>query len=82
MDIGIIYSGTDPKQVKARNFVKQFIKDHGITARVVEREQKVSTPLLSINGQSVLSSVKSGLSKRFPSLEDISRELEEKLWSL
>lgn len=82
MEIGIIYSRSDPKQVKARDFVKKFIKDHGIAARIIEREQEVSAPTLSINGQSVVSSIKDGISKKFPSLDEISRELEKNLWSL
>jgi len=81
MEIGIIYSRSDPQQLRARDFIKKYIREHGITAKVIELEREVSAPTVSINGQPVVSAKSSDII-RFPSLEDISRELEKNLWSL
>ncbi|MDF1545161.1 MAG: hypothetical protein P1R58_08680 [bacterium] len=86
MEIGLTYSSTDPNHIKTRNFVRDYIREHGILARIIERDRKVQVPQITINGCCV-----SGDSLRrrlrsaresFPSFPDIARALEQNFWSL
>lgn len=81
MEIGLVYASDDPKQTKTRDFVRKFIKEHGILARIVESEQPVKTARISINGCCLNES--SG--KRKPkvlSFKQIARALEQNVWSI
>ena len=87
MEIGLVYSSKDPRQAAARDFVHRYIKEHGILAHVVETEQPVQTPTITVDGCCISGSplpATKGLSKRlrFPSLDEIAAALEEKVWSL
>jgi hypothetical protein len=87
MEIGLVYSSKDPRQTEARDFVHQYIQEHGILARVVETEEPVQTPRISVDGCCITSSPAvnaKGLSRRmkFPSLDEIAAALEEHVWSL
>lgn len=87
MEVELVYSNRDPRHVQARAFVKNFIRERGILADVVETEKPVRVPTISING----CEIKPGEASRkpdeskpgvFPSLEDISRALERGFWCL
>lgn len=88
MEIGLVYSSKDPRQAEARDFVHQYIQEHGILAHVVEAEQPVQTPMISVDGCCITCgnsmATARGLNRRmkFPSLEEIAAALEEHVWSL
>jgi hypothetical protein len=85
MEIGLIYSKTDPRQAEARDFVKRFIEQRGITARFIESEQPVASPTVIINGETLSDKrtrPRGGNPRMFPDIDDIARVLEQHLWSL
>ncbi len=93
MEIGLVYSGKDPRHAQTRAFLKQFVKERGILANIVESDQPVATPILTIDGCTVLESGLKALkamtpsmettsTKRFPSKEDIARAIEKSIWCL
>ena len=85
MDIGIIYSSRDPKQLKAREFVRNFINQRGILANYRESDQPVKSPKLIINGQALFDQRqkprKQG-SSMFPDIKSIAKLLEYHTWCL
>jgi len=85
MEIGLIYSGNDPRQAHARNFVHRFLAEHGVLAQVVEEDQPVKSPTLIINGYTLMDmrqQPRDTNAPMFPGVEDIARALEEHLWCL
>jgi len=86
MEIGLTYSSKDPRQIRTRDFVRKFIKDRGILAHLVENEQEVKAPTISINGCCISDNIYTAAAGRkmvkFPSTEDIARALERNIWSL
>ncbi|MEA1981472.1 MAG: hypothetical protein U9N54_10925 [candidate division Zixibacteria bacterium] len=83
MEIGLIYSNKDPKQVATRNFVRNYIKERGILAHLVETEKEVDCPAISIDGCSISKGKNSPKTKsRFPKLADIAKAIEQNVWSL
>ncbi len=87
MEIGLIYSSNDPQQAQTREFVENFIREHGILARVVKTERPVRAPTITIDGCAVNASDAPGEKQRngfaaFPSREDITRALEKSIWCL
>ena len=82
MEIGLIYSSKDPRQARARDFLYQYIEDHGILARVVETERPVQTPTITVDGCCINDSADNKKRFSFPSFEDIAAALEERVWSL
>ncbi len=88
MEIGLTYSSKDPRQLEARNFVRRFIQDRGILARIVEAEKDVKAPEITINGWCVTepsrieSSGKKTATSFFPTLDDLARALEQTIWTL
>jgi hypothetical protein len=85
MEIGLIYSKSDPKQTAATNFVKRFIRERGILAKIVESEQQVNSPTVIINGhylRDMRTKPRVGSRRMFPDIDDIARALEQHLWSL
>lgn len=85
MEIGLVYSRKDPRQAKAREFVRRFIKERGILARIVETEKAVKSPTVIINGHTLKDRrtlARSDRSKMYPAIEDIARALEKHIWSL
>ncbi|MEW5993585.1 MAG: hypothetical protein AB1744_04225, partial [Candidatus Zixiibacteriota bacterium] len=53
MEIGLIYSGKDPRQTQARDFVRKYIRERGILARLVETEQPVKSLTVIVNGEAL-----------------------------
>lgn len=85
MEIGLIYSGKDPRQTQARNFVRQFIRERGLTARLTESEQPVQSPVLIVDGQSFKDQRRTKRDPKapmFPGIADITKILERHIWSL
>ena len=87
MEIGLIYSSKDPKQAKTCDFVRRFVRERGILARIVESEQPVKTPSITIDGCTVVGSgvvrpKTNGLTTHFPSTKEIAKALEQSIWCL
>ncbi len=85
MDIGLIYSQNDPRQKKAYDFVKQFVKDRGMLAHLVCEERPVDSPTFIINGFTIKEErtiPREDSDKMFPSVDDIARILDEHIWCL
>ncbi len=85
MEIGLVYSSKDPRQREARDFVRQFVQDRGILARIYESDQPVDSPTLIINGQALTDLRKQSRDKGhsiFPSIKEIARALDRYTWSL
>ena len=87
MEIGLIYSSKDPKQAKTCDFVKRFVRERGILARIVESEQPVKAPTITLDGCTIVDSGKTvGAEKnghgRFLSTKEIAHALEECIWCL
>lgn len=85
MDIGLVYSESDPRQAEARSFLREFIKKHGMNATVSETREKVTSPTLVINGETLKDMRQAPREKNapmFPGLREIAAALEHHLWSL
>ena len=85
MDIKLIYSRKDPRQTRARNFVRRFVRERGILARIIETEQAVTSPTVIINGEALTerrSRARSPEPRMYPGIDDIARALERHIWSL
>lgn len=85
MEIGLIYSRTDPRQQEARNFVQRWIMERGILADIVESEQPVQSPTLVINGHTIQdrrTAPRVQNAPMFPDLRTIEHALERHCWSL
>ena len=87
MEIGLVYSSKNARHAQTRAFVKNFIKERGILAHLVETEKPVKNPTITINGCSIVSESTGpgkgkALSSGLPSQEEISRALERGFWCL
>jgi hypothetical protein len=85
MEIGLIYSKSDPRQAQTRNFVHRFLAEHGVLAEVVEEDQPVKSPTLIINGFTLTDMrqrPRETNAQMFPAIEDVARALEEHLWCI
>lgn len=83
MEIGLIYSKSDPRQAHARNFVYRYLAEHGVLAEVVEEDQPVKSPTLIINGYMLMDmrqKQRDSDAPMFPGLEDMARALEQHAW--
>ena len=85
MDIGLVYSENDPRQKETRDFLREFIRKHGMNATISETPQKVTSPTLIINGKALKDRRQAPRDQNapmFPSLKEIAAALEQHLWSL
>ena len=85
MEIGFIYSRKDPRQTKARNFIAKFIKERGLAAVLKEKEEEVASPTLIVDGRALKDQRKTPREPNapmFPSIAEITKELEKSVWSL
>ena len=88
MEIGLTYSSKDPRHLEARDFVRRFITEHGILANITEWDKEVKMPEITIDGCPICGAKLLGLgankrnSRRFPSIDEIARALEQNFWSL
>ena len=85
MDIGLVYSENDPQQTKTRDFVREFIKKHGMNATISETSERVASPIVVIDGEILKDLRRVPREKNapmFPGLKEIAAALEHHLWSL
>ena len=85
MEIGLVNSSKDPRQIKARNFVRNYCEERGILARIVESDEPVKSPTVIVNGLALTDKRKKPRSTKammFPDIKDIARVLEEHVWCL
>jgi len=83
MDIGLTYSAKDPRQARARDFLREFIRETGVYARLIETEKDVTSPTVVIDGQTLKdlrSQPRTDTSGMFPGIPDIAQFLERSLW--
>ena len=85
MEIGLVYSSKDPRQKKARDFVKSFIDEYGLLAEFEESDKEVSSPTLIIDGLALCEKRKKTRllqDKMFPDIQDMAKILEYHSWCL
>ncbi len=85
MEIGLIYSGKDPRQAQARDFVRKFVQERGILAHIVETERPVKSPTVIINGEALMDQRRKPRSQNdpmYPSTADIAHFLERHVWGI
>ncbi len=85
MEIGFIYSSKDPRQVQARDFVKKFLNERGVLARIVESEQPVKSLTVIVNGRALKDQRQKPRGKdapMYPTTSDIAHFLERHLWGV
>lgn len=85
MDIGLVYSENDPKQTATRDFLRDYVRRHGINATIREELKKVPSPTVIINGEALTDQRRAPRDKNapmFPGLKEIASALEKHLWSL
>ena len=85
MDIGLVYSEKDPQQTEARDFLREFVAQCGVTATIVETQRKVASLTLVINGHTLQDQRRTPRQKdapMFPGITDIAAALERHLWCL
>jgi len=85
MEIGLVYSSKDPRQLKTRDFIKNFIKERGILANVIETDKPVKSPTVIVDGLALTDLRKKPRGEKtshFPSLKDIAKALEMHAWCL
>lgn len=85
MEIGLIYSRKDPRQTRARNFLRKYIRERGILARIIETEKAVESPTVIIDGHALKerrTQVRSPKQKMYPGVDDIARAIDKHTWSL
>ena len=87
MDIGLVYSGADPNHLRTRDFVKEFVRDRGILANIIETERSVPVPEITIDGcrvsvARVETSAQGRNTLRLLSIQELAQALERTIWSL
>jgi len=82
MEIGIIYSSQDPQQLKIHDFLVDFIKEHGVLAHLVERNEPVKEPSITIDGLPVPQFMSRTRKQAHLIQERIARSIEEHIWDL
>ncbi len=85
IDISIIYSSTDPRQELARRFVRRYVEERGVLARITESEQPVQSPILIINGHTLADQrmlPRDLKPSMYPTLADMERALDEHVWGV
>ena len=85
MDIGLVYSSKDPRQIEARDFLLRFIKERGILVRYEELEKSVKSPTLIVDGHTLKdlrSKPRHDGTSMFPDKKDMAEILEQLSWSV
>lgn len=87
MEIGLIYSRKDPQQLAARDFIIKFVEEHGVLAHIVESEDEVKSPRITVDGCDLLGGagqrpVRNTRLIKIPSFDEIGNALEQTIWSL
>ncbi len=85
MDIGLVYSSKDPRQIEARDFLLRFIKERGILVRYEEMEKPVKSPTLIVDGftlRDLRSQPRHDSTTMFPDKGDMTEMLEQLFWGV
>lgn len=85
MEIGLVYSKADPEQSETCEFVRQYVRERGILARVVRSDQPVKSLSVTIDGHRFTEMRKKPRtegSPAFPGKDDIALLIEKYLWRL
>jgi len=85
MDIGLVYSEKDPRQTKARDFVREFVKKRGVLAHIFETKKDVSSPTVIIDGYTLKDQRRKPREDNppmYPAIKHIAEALERRIWCL
>jgi hypothetical protein len=82
MEIGIIYSNQDPQHLQIHDFLVNYVKEHGVLARIVERIEEVEEPKITIDGLSVQKFIKETQKRVRLTSEEIARSIDERMWDV
>ncbi len=85
MDIGLVYSESDPRQTEALKFLREFIRKHGVNATISETRRNVASPIVIVNGETLedmRQKPREADAPMFPGPNEIAAVLEHHLWSL
>ena len=85
MEIGIVYSDADPQQCETLEFLRRYIDQHGIRARIIETPGPVESPTIMINGHELKDQRKKPRGENdpaYPGKTDIARALDLFCWAL
>ena len=86
MEIGLLYSRKDPRQKKTRDFVRRYVRERGILAQIVEKEQPVTVPTITVDGCRIIvpseTRPEESTGFHFPTREDIARALDRSIWCI
>lgn len=85
MEIELIYSKADPAQAETCDFVRRFVRERGILARIVRNDKPVKSVSVTIDGHTFTEMRKKPRaegSPAFPGKDDIAHLIEEHFWRL
>ena len=85
MEIGLIYSGKDPRQKRARDFLREYLRDRGILAEFIETETDVKSPTVIIDGHTLTDGRRRPRADQpamYPNAKDIIAALERHVWCI
>lgn len=85
MEIALIYAQDDPRQKKIRDFLVNYIEEHGINATFTEKNAPVKKPSILIDGHLLVdpgNTSKDEIRSRFPTLGRLAKALENRIWCL
>lgn len=83
MDIELVYFSKDPRQVRAREFLHDFVSGRGILARIIESDLPVKSPTVTVNGRSITdlrSNPRSNNAPMYPGVSEIAQIVEQEAW--
>jgi len=81
MEISILYSKDKVGDVQAAAFVKQAVKNLGISAEITEQQTGMSAPQVLVNGFNLLNNTDAGKKRSEYSYEAIEEALERSAWT-
>ena len=85
MKIGLVYSKADPGQSETCEFVERYVRERGILARIVRRDQPVKSISVTIDGHCFTErrrKPRTEGSTAFPGKDDIAYLIEKQTWRL
>lgn len=85
MEIGLIYSGKDPRQKRARDSLREYLRERGVLAEFTETETDVKSPTVIIDGQTLTDErrrPRPDQAAMYPNVKDIFAAVDRHLWCL
>lgn len=85
MEIALVYSKSDPAQAETCEFVRRYVRERGILARIVRNDQPVKSIRVTIDGHTFTEMRKKPRtegSPAFPGKDDLAHLIEEYSWRL